>query len=120
MNLLMQVIIYLAGILYCIYGIGIIFQNIIFKVLIFSRLRKNFYELWEELGSPKFWALIENVEVINKLHDYPYLYDEIKGSDELLVYMVNVTVKIDSLMHKMTYPMLIVTILGLIALKFVS
>jgi hypothetical protein len=88
--------------------------------LIFNRLKSRFPELWKEVGSPKFWALMENVEVINELHDYPYLYDEIKESDELLAVMVDLTVKIDTFMHQMTYPMLIVSLLWLFALKFAT
>ena len=120
MDLFIQIMFYSVSTLCCIYLIGTILQNFIFKALIFNRLKSRFPELWKEVGSPKFWALMENVEVINELHDYPYLYDEIKESDELLAFMVDLAVRIDTFMHQMIYPMLIVSLLWVFALKFAT
>lgn len=87
-----------------------VFVNYIaLKIYFLTVLRKDYYELWESIGSPKFWQSTENIESILSLVNNPNL---VKG--------LNNKLKISLLIHKAANLNIIIAIFIILSFSVVE
>lgn len=95
-------------------------SGVIFKEPIFLRLRHRHRYIWQEMGSPKFFALMENFNLLKNLSYSRDRMNKIGGSDQLLFWLINVTIKIDNGVSKALWLIVGTSLIGVINLVIIK
>jgi len=85
---------------------------VILKEPIYLRLRHRHRNIWEEMGSPKLFALMENFHLLEELSESKISMNEIGYSDQLLLGIINLTISINKVVNKATWLVLVLAIIG--------
>ena len=91
-------------------------SEVIFKELIFLKLRYRHRGIWEEMGSPKFFALMDNTHLIRGLSNSIVSMNEIANSDHLLPRLIDLAIKLEEVISKATWIILGAGLIGVISL----
>ena len=100
------------GVMMIIYGAFAFLSVVIFKEPIFLRLRHRHRSTWEEMGSPKLFAVMENFHLLQGLSESKAKMNEIGQSDQFLFWLINFTIKIEKLVSNATWLILAVALIA--------
>lgn len=91
-------------------------SEVIFKELAFLKLRYHHRNIWEEMGSPKLFSLMDNTHLLKDLSNYITRMNEIAHSDPLLLKLIGIIIKIEQVIGKATWLIMGVGIISVINL----
>lgn len=98
-----------------------VLSEVIFKELAFLKLRFHHREIWQEMGGPKLFALMDNSHLLKDLSNYMARMNEISHSDPLLFKLIGLTVKLEEVIGKATWLIIgagLISLISLIISKF--
>ncbi|MEH6345283.1 MAG: hypothetical protein V7785_09370 [Bermanella sp.] len=99
----------------------VVLSEVIFKELAFLKLRYRHREIWQEMGSPKLFALMDNSHLLKDLSNYITRMNEIAHSDPLLFKLIGLIIKLEDVIGKATWLIIgagLISLISLIISKF--